>query len=425
MLSALVAVDEPLGDVVARGLETALPRWQIERVSSAVLKQLQASADLVIVDEAHCIGGRPLLAAGYTPVIVLGIDLQKPFSLRDLRAKALASARLPVDDDDLVVVDPPLRQALRIVESAAPRAASVLITGPTGVGKELLARRVHTRSGRRGPFVPINCAALGDGLAESTLFGHARGAFTGAAAALPGAFVEADGGTLFLDEVGELDLRLQAKLLRVLEDGAVRSLGAPRSRAIAVRVVAATNRDLMLEAASGHFRRDLYFRLATFTVQVPPLQQRPGDLAALVQRFVRRQERGSEVRLTPEALALLSNYAWPGNVRELRNVVERALALARGSELDSAELHAIAPELVGAPRATGSLETRERQAIDDALLASTGSLTRAAAELGIHRSTLWRKMRRLNQRTSAWAARPPEIAQPRRSEANASSSARS
>lgn len=183
---------------------------------------------------------------------------------------------------EFIAVDPPLLEALYTIEIAAPRSGGVLITGPTGVGKECLARRVHERSGRSGSFVALNCGALVEGLAESTLFGHARGAFTGAHHASPGAFVEAHRGTLFLDEIGELDLRIQAKLLRALEDGSVRALGASRPTHVDLRVVAATNRDLRQEITEKRFRMDLYFRIATFVINVPRLSERPGDLTALI-----------------------------------------------------------------------------------------------------------------------------------------------
>lgn len=395
MLSALVAIEGPLGDAVVRSLETACPRWSTQRV----LPESSAGklTDVVVVDEPLGDAGASLSRRSGARLLVLGRDIEKPFSVVALRAKALAlvDAAAP-DDSAIVAVDLPLRRALRVVDAAARRRASVLVTGPTGVGKELIARRIHERSGRNGAFVPINCAAVSEGLAESTLFGHARGAFTGAAGSVPGAFVEADGGTLFLDEVGELDLRLQARLLRALEDGSVRPLGAARPRSVDVRVVAATNRDLKKETSAGTFRSDLYFRLAAFVVQVAPLRERPADLAALIQRFVREHERSNDVQLTPGALEVLRGYAWPGNVRELKNVVERVLSLSPSGPLDADELCALAPELelASVPQPGGSIARREQQAIDDALREATGRRAQAAHELGIHRTTLWRKLKR-------------------------------
>lgn len=404
MLSAIVAIDGPLGDVVMRSLESATHAWRAQRVSPERTDCAIASAAIVIVDETLAVERQRVLGdRSDGAILVIGRDVEKPFSVATLRAKALSLCS-PPRDEGIVAVDAPLRRALRIIGIAAPRTSSVLVTGPTGVGKERLARRLHTESKRSGAFVAINCAALVDGLAESTLFGHARGAFTGALHDARGAFVEADRGTLFLDEVGELDARMQAKLLRVLEGGHVRPLGAPRDREVDVRIVAATNRDLTVEMEHGRFRSDLYFRLATFVVDVPPLSVRPADLQALVRRLCRAHDRGAAIRFTAQAHGLLCAYAWPGNVRELENVIERALSLATGGELDVEELLSIAPEL-GGPRAAadsgrvGVLARREREAIDDAL-ATTAGRARAAEELGIHRSTLWRKMKRLREPSS-------------------------
>ncbi|WP_394833570.1 sigma 54-interacting transcriptional regulator [Pendulispora rubella] len=308
-----------------------------------------------------------------------------------------------VESSGLVAVDPPLIRALRVVEQVAERRQGVLVTGPTGCGKELLATEVHRRSGRRGKFVAVNCAAFNEGLAESTLFGHVRGAFTGAVSNTPGAFVEAHGGTLFLDEIGELHLFVQAKLLRALEEGSVRPIGAPRPTAVDVRIVAATNRDLRKEVAAGRFRADLYFRLATFVVEVPALRTRPGDLEALIARFHAQHDRASRLILTEEAHQLLLRYAWPGNVRELRNVMERVLSLAPPGNIDEATLLELAPELGTTPVNGESLETStlrqalaksERRKIRAHLESGSTQRQKLADELGIHRSTLWRKMKR-------------------------------
>ncbi len=251
MLNAVVAINGPLGDAVVLTLERATPPWRVRCASN----DSEGQADIVIVDEDLVASERRSLLARWTaPVLILGRDLGKPFTVAALRAKALSAARPAIAIDGFVAADRPLRAALEILDVAATRKGGVLIMGPTGVGKERLARRVHERSGRRGPFVALNCAAFNDGLVESALFGHARGAFTGALASVPGALVESHGGTLFLDEVGELDLRVQAKLLRVLEDYAVRALGASSDRRVDTRVVAATNRDLREAAAEGRFR---------------------------------------------------------------------------------------------------------------------------------------------------------------------------
>lgn len=298
---------------------------------------------------------------------------------------------------EFIAVDPPLLEALHTIEIAAPRAGGVLITGPTGVGKECLARRVHEISGRPGLFVALNCGALVEGLAESTLFGHSRGAFTGAHETSPGAFVEAHRGTLFLDEIGELDLRIQAKLLRALEDGSVRALGASRPTHVDLRVVAATNRDLRQEIAEKRFRADLYFRIATFVINVPRLSERPGDLTALISCLIATHDRSTVVHLAPEARDTLESYAWPGNARELKNVIERIFALAPLGVLTLQGLQRLAPEVV-APRLLprpGTLAKTEEECILAAVEESASSRTKAAAALGIHRTTLWRKLQQL------------------------------
>ncbi|WP_394844027.1 sigma 54-interacting transcriptional regulator [Pendulispora brunnea] len=315
-----------------------------------------------------------------------------------------------VESSGLVAVDPPLLRALRVVEQVAERRQGVLVTGPTGCGKELLATEVHRRSGRRGKFVAVNCAAFNEGLAESTLFGHVRGAFTGAVSNAPGAFVEAHGGTLFLDEIGELHLFVQAKLLRALEEGTVRPIGAARPTTVDVRIVAATNRDLRKEVAAGRFRADLYFRLATFVVEVPALRTRPGDLAALVARFHAQHDRASRVLLTEAAHQILLRYAWPGNVRELRNVMERVMSLAPPGNVDEATLLELAPELRttavdGESHETSTLRQAlarsERRKIRAHLESGSTQRQKLADELGIHRSTLWRKMKRFTASTEA------------------------
>ncbi len=230
--------------------------------------------------------------------------------------------------DDIVGESPALRRLLADVERVAGEDTTVLITGETGTGKELIARAIHRRSGRAAkPLVAVNCAAIAANLQESELFGHEKGAFTGAVQRRDGRFVLADGGTIFLDEVGEMPMDLQAKLLRVLQDGEVHPVGAARARAVDVRVVAATNRDLERMAAEGTFRADLLYRLNVFPLHMPPLRERGDDVALLAETFARKlaARRGREAApLTPEDRARLKRYDWPGNVRELQNVIERA-----------------------------------------------------------------------------------------------------
>ncbi len=298
-----------------------------------------------------------------------------------------------------VTRDPRVERVLEMVDRVAERDVAVLVTGESGTGKELVARRLHDRSARAaGPFVAVNCAALPDSLAESELFGHEKGAFTGADARRAGRFEEASGGTLFLDEVGELSPPLQAKLLRVLEDRAVRRLGGTADIAVDVRLVAATNRDLEAEVERGAFRRDLYFRLAVVPVSLPPLRDRAGDVPVLARHLlaVLAERHGvAAAALSAEAEAALERYEWPGNVRELRNVLERALVVSGGGTLAAADL--MLPESQGRD-ADGGLpldrEERERQAVIEALRRADGNREEAARLLGVSVRTLYYRLRR-------------------------------
>ena len=407
MLSAIVAIDGALGEAVAASLQQAEPAWVTRRVTPRASALEAGGADVLVVDDALPEPARGELSRHCkAPLLVLGVDVVKPFALATLRKAALLVAGQLSPDSTFVAVDPPLRDALRAIEAIARRPGSVLITGPTGVGKERLARRVHERTTVDRHKRTRAIGALVDGLADSTLFGHSRGAFTGAVTAEPGAFVEAREGTLFLDEIGELDLRIQAKLLRALEDRAVRPLGASNLRSVTARIVTATNRDLRREVAEGRFRADLYFRLATFVVDVPALRTRPGDLAELIACLTAQHDRGRLVSLSAEARRAFTQYSWPGNARELRNVVERTFALASPGQLSLEALLRLAPELQEerVPGAPGALAQNERHSIRTAIQDSAGSRKKAAAELGIHRTTLWRKMRRLEQT----AVRDPE-----------------
>ena len=310
-------------------------------------------------------------------------------------------------DEDIVVVPPaaPDQAMLRIqqlAERAAAGTINVLITGETGVGKELLAETVHRLSPRRrGPYVCLNCAALSETLLESELFGHERGAFTGAVQAKPGLMETAHGGTLFMDEVGELPLTTQAKLLRVLETREVARLGSVKPRKIDVRFLAATNRDLEAETVRGAFRRDLYFRFAGITLTIPPLRARVGEIRRLAETFVQQicRELGRpEPGIPAQVLSLLEAYAWPGNIRELKNVMERAVLLCAGPVIDTEHLPM---EKLGVSQSNPGLAAAadasqpsappgppdERQRIIDALAACAGNQSRAAKMLGMARRT--------------------------------------
>jgi DNA-binding NtrC family response regulator len=303
-----------------------------------------------------------------------------------------------------------LRRVLGTVEQVAASDATVLLLGESGVGKEVVARLLHAFSPRVGkPFVALNCGAIPENLVESELFGHARGAFTGAVEARPGRFVEADGGTLFLDEVGELPLAAQVKLLRVLQERVVTPLGEPRTRSVNTRVVAATNRDLEAQVQGGKFRSDLFFRLNVVPITLPPLRERREDVGLLAQHFLESANRrhGRAVKVGEDARVALALWSWPGNVRELENLVERLVLLCRGSVIGLDDLPGPmrGPEARAAGAAAAQLQHRsidltatlaqiEALLIDEALRAAEGNKSRAAELLTLNRTTLLDKLRR-------------------------------
>jgi DNA-binding NtrC family response regulator len=323
-----------------------------------------------------------------------------------------ASPSLELNDEP-VIVDPVMPHIYDQVKRVARGAATVLVIGETGSGKELVAREIHRASRRRGKLVTVNAAALPESLVEAELFGVERGAFTGATTARAGLFEAADGGTLFLDEVGDLPLPMQAKLLRVLEDGTVRRVGAVEDRKVDVRVVAATNADLQQLCAERRFRTDLLFRLNACTFVVPPLRDRPADIRPLAEHFARRADRARPLTLAEPAARALEVYPFPGNVRELRNVIERAALLcddpSRVIQLhhlpESVSRGSVSPNPAFAP--VGSqrgadvrqdVRDFERERIEQALAASDGNLTRAAEMLGLPRKTLAYRVERLGLR---------------------------
>ena len=295
--------------------------------------------------------------------------------------------------------------ALRtMIARVAPTESRVLITGESGTGKELVASAIHRLSARAAkPFVTVNSAAIPRDLVESEMFGHERGAFTGATERRQGRFELADGGTLFLDEVGDLGAEAQAKLLRVLETGIVQRVGGERPFAVNVRVIAATNKDLQLAVRHGQFREDLWFRLNVLPIHIPPLRERPEDIAPLVRHFVK----GRSVPFDAGAIPLLTAYAWPGNVRELANIVERLSILASGDTITASDVSRVLPQdgaVLPRPEVevpwrdialTASLDQHERELIARALSASRGNVAEAARRLATDRANLYRRMRRL------------------------------
>jgi two-component system response regulator HydG len=298
-----------------------------------------------------------------------------------------------------------MRELYALVERIALSSSAVLIHGESGTGKELVARALHAAGPRRErPFVAINCTALPEALLESELFGHTRGAFTGATSARAGLFVEANGGTLFLDEIGDMPLALQGKLLRVLQQGEVRAVGSDEIRSVDVRIVAATHQDLETRVKDGAFRQDLYYRLDVVPVTVPPLRQRLDDVPILLEHFLasaRARNPHSPVRaIAPEVVTALSRYPWPGNVRELENLIERLVVVGTTPTLDLADLTALAPSIVGGqdrfslPRdQLSTLREVEEEYIAWVVERCGGNKTRAAEVLGIDPSTLHRRSR--------------------------------
>jgi NtrC-family two-component system response regulator AlgB len=340
----------------------------------------------------------------------------KPFTPEEIRlvvrrvaAERATRSRLAALEQDLREATPEVelesdapavRAALATLERAAASEAPVLLTGESGTGKGVFARALHARSSRHaGPFVIVNCPTLSAELLASELFGHARGAFTGAVQDQPGRVEAAAGGTLFLDEIAEIAPALQAKLLRFAQDRSFERVGESRTRHADVRLVAATNRDLALEVREGRFREDLFYRLNVLEIRIPPLRERPQDVLRLARRFLEHFARAAKRRpltLSSEAEQALLAHSWPGNVRELRNAMERCTILGSGERLDVASLP-FAPRAAadGAPRAGDEidLETLEREHIRR-ILESTPRLEEAARKLGIDDSTLWRKRKR-------------------------------
>jgi two-component system nitrogen regulation response regulator NtrX len=319
--------------------------------------------------------------------------------------------------ETMVGESPVMRQLREQVAMAAPTNGRVLILGENGTGKELVAKTIHQLSRRRGgPFVEVNCAAIPEELIESELFGHARGAFTGAVADKPGRFEQANGGTIFLDEIGDMSLKTQAKVLRVLQEQVMERVGGTQRIKVDVRVLAATNKDLPAEIRDGRFREDLYFRLNVIPIFVPPLRDRPGDIALLAEHFmaVMAAEYGKRPkRITPEAVAMLQQYHWPGNVRELRNTVERLIIMVAGDAITAQDLAFLGrddgsagPAWPAAPGAGGlggpsgtlghladARDQFERDFILRALAASQGNISKTAEMLGVERSNLYKKMK--------------------------------
>jgi two-component system, response regulator FlrC len=391
--------------------------------ADAALARLRADArvDLVLCDVVHDVGAvvRAIAAERMAvPVVACGTGDDAEAAARSIRDGAREFLPLPPDPDliaaileaaagdshAMVVRDPAMQAAVHRAEQVAASEASVLITGESGTGKEVLARHLHRRSRRSGgPFVALNCA-IPDNLLESELFGHERGAFSGAVARRLGKFEAADGGTLLLDEISEMDIRLQAKLLRALQEREIDRLGGAAPVRVNVRILATTNRDLAAQVQRGAFREDLYFRLNVVSLRIPPLRERPGDIVALADHFARRYADVNGLPFRPlsrEALLRLGSHAWRGNVRELENCIHRAVLLASGAAIGIEAIELGPPAGSAQPPVGGGIaslvgrrmEEVERDLIIETLGHTLGNRTHAATILGISIRALRNKLR--------------------------------
>ncbi len=396
------------------GLETL--RLLRERDASTPVIMMSGKAQLTDAVKAIKLGAFQFLEKPLTPEAVL-VALRSALELTRARAETRALRAQLGPRAELVGHSPKMEEVKALIAQVAPTEARVLIMGESGTGKELVAHAIHRKSARSGrPIVSVNCAAIPRDLVESELFGHERGAFTGATDRRLGRFELADSGTLFLDEVGDLNLEAQAKLLRVLETGEIQRLGAERVQRVDVRVVAATNQKLEQAVAAGTFREDLYFRLNVFPLPVAPLRERLEDLPDLIAHLAERARPHQPAAFTADAVALLGSYEWPGNVRELANIVER-LSILGGVEIDAALVRQVLPRSgalrfdapsvttdsgttysvadLGGRSLSNVLDDYERALIGAALKRAAGNVAEAARALQTDRANLYRRMKRL------------------------------
>jgi DNA-binding NtrC family response regulator len=390
----------PLGGQISAATRIAMNHGakvtHVDTIEQATATLRARGADLLMVDAKLDIAA--LIAANAseritTPVVAAGVGIDPMLAARAIRAGAREYISLPPDaeliaavlhavcDDErpMIAEDASMKQVVTLADQIAGSDASILITGESGVGKEVIARYVHKKS-RRGaaPFIAVNCAAIPEHLLESELFGHEKGAFTGAVARRIGKFEEADGGTLLLDEISEMDLRLQSKLLRALQERVIDRVGGGKPVPVNIRILATSNRDLMGLVRSGEFREDLLYRLNVVNLRIPPLRERKDDLTALSKFFIDKYARANDRparRLSPEAAAQVLAHTWPGNVRELENAMHRATLLANGEEIGVEAIRAPDGAPVGGSRdATGA-------AIDAAQAAARGLVGRTVSEV--------------------------------------------
>lgn len=380
VLAAARAINPAIGVVMATAFGTV--DGAVDAMQEGAFYYLQKPIDLDVLDQ----------------LVDRALEQRHRISENELLREQIGE-RVPFGG--IMGCSPAIEEALNVVARAAPSRATVLLHGESGTGKELMARAVHEASPRAGrPFVAVNCAALNKGLIESELFGHEKGAFTGADARRTGRFEQAEGGTLFLDELAEIPLDVQVKLLRVLQERTIERVGSGVAIAVDVRLIGATNRDLAALVAHGAFREDLFYRLNVVAVDLPPLRQRKGDIPLLVNHFLARYAAENDKavgEISKEALELLTRYAYPGNVRELQNIVERAVVMARGAVVTCADLPAEVQKAAPAPAADtlpAQVEELEKKAIAQALERAGGVQSRAAELLGLTERNLRYKLKK-------------------------------
>jgi DNA-binding NtrC family response regulator len=437
-LERLLVVEDDAGVRTTLVTFLELEGYQVEAVSSTheALEKLKASRYPIVVTDIYldertgldvleaARAGNPdcavilMTARGSMETVMAATRggafdyIAKPFELDRIletikRAEAAHAGQEPEDEDteiedlpesEMIGSSPQMIEIYKVVSRVAPTDATALIEGETGTGKELIARMIHANSERAAqPFVPVDCASIAPSLLESELFGVMRGAFTGADRDRIGLFEAANRGTVFLDEIGDIEPAFQLKLLRFLQDREIRPVGAPRSRTIDLRVIAATNRDLRKQVDEGKFREDLWFRLNVVRITVPPLRERRGDVALLAQYFLKKynQRYSQQTRLAAAGLKAMEEYTWPGNVRQLQHLIERLSILAPGGRIDDAAVRQAIEVTEAREHATESLADTETDQIRRVLAATGGNKSRAAKVLGIERKTLYRKLERM------------------------------
>jgi len=404
------AVDLVFLDIKMPGMDGLEVIGRLKKVAESLpVVMISGHATVATAVEATKLGAFDFVEKPLTTERVL-LTIRNALGFTRLRDENRSLQRVIEIRTEMVGASPVLNQVLESVRRAAPTTATVLIRGESGSGKELVARMIHRNSLRsRERFIQVNCAAIPDDLIESELFGHEKGSFTGATEKQIGKFEQADRGTIFLDEVGDMSLKTQAKVLRVLQEGEVERLGSSRTMKVDVRVIAATNKDLEQEIEKGTFREDLFFRLSVIPITVPPLRERADDIALLVKHFAdvfTRENNFRPKRFSPDAMLMLQRYRWKGNVRELKNTIERVLIMTPGDVIGDDDL----PETVrSAPRQTrqetgaeraGTLrefkESAERTFLVEKLRENNWNISRTAEDIGTPRSNLYKKLELYN-----------------------------